>query len=143
MLILERSDRVGGRTLDIAIPGHPGRTVEAGGTWLSPTQTAALGLAERLGLATFNSYYNYRGCCDANMTEPSVRSTRILGRRTAPFPPFLIPSRVPHGFTQDPSTDRVVLGAGVPRAVGRGCRGADRAGSDERAGPAGRPVLGC
>ena len=117
MLILERSDRVGGRTLDIAIPGHPGRTVEAGGTWLSPTQTAALGLAERLGLATFNSYYNYRGCCDANMTEPSVRSTRILGRRTAPFPPFLIPSRVPHGFTQDPSTDRAA--ARTPRGTKR------------------------
>ena len=28
-----------------------------------------------------------------------------MGRRTAPFPPFLIPNRVPHGFTQDPSTD--------------------------------------
>ena len=26
-------------------------------------------------------------------------STRILGRRTAPFPPFLVPYRVPHGFT--------------------------------------------
>ena len=26
-------------------------------------------------------------------------ATRILGRRTAPFPPFLIPDRVPHGFT--------------------------------------------
>ena len=26
-------------------------------------------------------------------------STRILGRRTAPFPPFLIPYRVPHGVT--------------------------------------------
>ena len=26
-------------------------------------------------------------------------STRILGRRTAPFPPFLIHHRVPHGFT--------------------------------------------
>ena len=25
-------------------------------------------------------------------------STRILGRRTAPFPPFRIPYRVPHGF---------------------------------------------
>ena len=25
-------------------------------------------------------------------------STRTLGRRTAPFPPFLIPHRVPHGF---------------------------------------------
>ena len=29
-------------------------------------------------------------------------STRILGRRTAPFPAFLVPNRVPHGFTQDP-----------------------------------------
>ena len=26
-------------------------------------------------------------------------STRILGRRTAPLPPFLIPHRVPRGFT--------------------------------------------
>ena len=26
-------------------------------------------------------------------------STRILGGRTAPFPPLLIPHRVPHGFT--------------------------------------------
>ena len=26
-------------------------------------------------------------------------STRVLGRCTAPFPPFLIPNRVPHGFT--------------------------------------------
>ena len=26
-------------------------------------------------------------------------STGILGRRMAPFPPFLIPHRVPHGFT--------------------------------------------
>ena len=27
-----------------------------------------------------------------------VRSTRIVGRRTAPFPPFLISNRVPYGF---------------------------------------------
>ena len=27
----------------------------------------------------------------------------------APFPPFLITYRVPHGFTQDPSTDRAHL----------------------------------
>ena len=36
-------------------------------------------------------------------------SSRILGRRTVPFPPFLIPYRVPHGFTQDPSTDPKIL----------------------------------
>ena len=33
-------------------------------------------------------------------------STRILGRRTAPFSPFLIPDRVPRGFTLDPSRHR-------------------------------------
>ena len=32
-------------------------------------------------------------------------STRILGRRTAPFSHLLIPTRVPRGFTQAPSTD--------------------------------------
>ena len=37
--------------------------------------------------------------------EAEAVSTRILGSCTAPFPPFLIPHRVPHGFTQDPSTD--------------------------------------
>ena len=31
--------------------------------------------------------------------SPGVRSTGILGRRAALFPPFLIPSRVPCGFT--------------------------------------------
>ena len=35
--------------------------------------------------------------------SPQV-STRILGRRTAPLPPFLISNRVPHGFAQDLST---------------------------------------
>ena len=50
-------------------------------------------------------------------------STRILGRRTAPFPPFLIPNRVPHGFTQDmrrmspelPHERRDLLGRGGRR----------------------------
>ena len=38
------------------------------------------------------------GCAsDARWSTPV--STRILGRRTAPFPPVLIPHRVPHGFT--------------------------------------------
>ena len=40
--------------------------------------------------------------------EPET-STRILGRRTAPFPAFLIPYRVPHGFTQYPSTDQEAM----------------------------------
>ena len=29
-----------------------------------------------------------------------------------PVPPFLIPNRVPHGFTQDPSTDLIPVARG-------------------------------
>ena len=35
-----------------------------------------------------------------------LTSTRILGRRTAPIPSLRIPNRVPHGFTQGPSTEQ-------------------------------------
>ena len=45
-------------------------------------------------------------------------STRILGRRTAPSPRFLIPYRVPRGLPQDPSTDPncALLGRAPSRA---------------------------
>ena len=46
-------------------------------------------------------------------------STRILGRRAAPFPPFRITNRVPHGFTQDPIIVLIARGLGTgygPRA---------------------------
>ena len=36
---------------------------------------------------------------DLELLKQVSVSTRILGRRTAPFPPFLISYRVPHGFT--------------------------------------------
>ena len=40
-----------------------------------------------------------------------VSTTMILGRRTRPLPPLRIPDRVPHCFTQEPSTDRAHLRA--------------------------------
>ena len=46
-------------------------------------------------------------------------STRMLGRRTAPFPPFIIPYRVPHGLTQDPSTDRASAQQAALSTAGR------------------------
>ena len=45
-------------------------------------------------------------------------STTILGRRMAPFLPFLIPNRVPHGFAQDPSTNLVLPAAHYVQLVG-------------------------
>ena len=47
-------------------------------------------------------------CLDESLNSLKV-STRILGRRTAPYPPFLVPYRVPYGFTRDPSTDPKIL----------------------------------
>ena len=39
----------------------------------------------------------------------ALASTRIFCRRTAPYPPFCISNHVPYGFTQDPSTDRIII----------------------------------
>ena len=66
-----------------------------------------------------------------------LASTRISGRRTAPFPPSLIPNRVPRGSTQDPSTDHRRLAGALVRQDGGG-RVGERVGHHraDRRGPA-------
>ncbi|AEV84114.1 putrescine oxidase [Actinoplanes sp. SE50] len=51
--VLEARDRVGGRLLGAEVDGVP---LELGGQWISPDQTAALAMAEELGLDTFPRY---------------------------------------------------------------------------------------
>src|SRR3954452_21322951 len=51
VVVLEARDRVGGRTLNHALPG--GHVADLGGTWIGPTQNAVAALAKGLGLATF------------------------------------------------------------------------------------------
>jgi monoamine oxidase len=51
VVVLEARDRVGGRTLNHALPG--GHVADLGGTWIGPTQNAVAALAAELGLATF------------------------------------------------------------------------------------------
>lgn len=53
-LVLEARGRVGGRTLNAALPnGHP---IEIGGQWVGPTQDRILALAEALGVGTYKTY---------------------------------------------------------------------------------------
>src|SRR5215213_1694902 len=65
VVVLEARDRVGGRTLNHALPG--GHVADLGGTWIGPTQNAVAALAAELGLATFaqvddgNAVYNRDG----------------------------------------------------------------------------------
>ena len=52
--VLEARDRVGGRTLNSALPdGHP---IEIGGQWVGPTQDRILALATELGIGTYKTY---------------------------------------------------------------------------------------
>ncbi len=51
MLVLEASDRVGGRTVNEPISGS--EMTEMGGQWVGPTQDRVLALIEELGLETF------------------------------------------------------------------------------------------
>ncbi|MCQ7044057.1 FAD-dependent oxidoreductase, partial [Escherichia coli] len=51
--VLEARERVGGRTWTDDIDGA---TLEIGGQWVSPDQTALLELLDELGLETFERY---------------------------------------------------------------------------------------
>lgn len=52
--VLEARRRVGGRNLDFDIGG--GKVVELGGEWAGPGQDRVLGLANELGVQTFDAY---------------------------------------------------------------------------------------
>ena len=54
--VLEARDRVGGRNLDVHLPGTHGDVVELGGQWAGPGQDEVLGLARELGVHTFRTH---------------------------------------------------------------------------------------
>ncbi len=55
VLVLEARDRVGGRTVNLDLPG--GHVVEGGGEWIGPGQDDIAALAAELGVGTFPSWY--------------------------------------------------------------------------------------
>jgi monoamine oxidase len=55
-LVLEASDRVGGRTLNMPIGG--GHIVEVGGEWIGPGQDSIAALIGELGIGAFDHYYD-------------------------------------------------------------------------------------
>ena len=63
--VLEANDRVGGRTVNLPLPG--GKITEGGGQWTGPGQDRVQALARELGIGMFDTYvtgesvYVYRG----------------------------------------------------------------------------------
>lgn len=111
VVVLEASGRVGGRTVDEDL--GDGQVVEGGGQWAGPTQTAVLGLARELGVATFPTYdegdsllewrgsvRRYRGTIPrvgplvlADLAQALARTER-LARRVPPQAPWAAPDAV-------------------------------------------------
>lgn len=65
LVVLEASDRVGGRTVNLDVTD--GVITEGGGQWLGPGQDRVLALIDELGLSTFKTYadghaiYHFKG----------------------------------------------------------------------------------
>lgn len=72
VVVLEARDRVGGRTWTSEIDGA---TLEIGGQWVSPDQTALLETLDDLGLSTFTRYREG----DSVYIGPSGTATRFSG----------------------------------------------------------------
>lgn len=64
VLVLEARDRVGGRTVNLDLPG--GHVVEGGGEWIGPGQDDIAALAAELGVGTFPSWYGGDTTYDIN-----------------------------------------------------------------------------
>lgn len=56
VVVLEGSDRVGGRTFSEHLDDGTGLVIDHGGQWVGPTQTRFLAAAERFGCTTFSTY---------------------------------------------------------------------------------------
>ncbi|MFF2082804.1 flavin monoamine oxidase family protein [Nocardia sp. NPDC058176] len=74
VVVLEARVRVGGRTLNLEVPGSD-TYVEAGGMWVGPGQDRVLALVDELGFATFPTHVQ-----GVNVGEFAGRMTRFSGR---------------------------------------------------------------
>jgi monoamine oxidase len=140
VVVLEASDRVGGRTVNEDL--GDGQVVEGGGQWAGPTQTAVLALARELGVATFPTHdegdnllewrgavRRYRGTIPrvgplvlADLAQAMARTER-LARRVPPEAPWTAPDAVAQdGTTLETWLRRNVRTAGARDLLTLGVR---------------------
>jgi monoamine oxidase len=71
VLVVEARERVGGRTLNHVLAD--GQALELGGQWVGPGQRCVLGLIEKLGLHTFETYRDGRKLFESHHRISSYR----------------------------------------------------------------------
>jgi monoamine oxidase len=119
VVVLEARNRVGGRMLNLDLPGAPGEVVEIGGQWIGPTQDRIAALARELGLSTFPTYdsglhvVDFRGRLRRYtgsiprvgvVTLADVGQAQLLLERAARRVPLDAPWRAPQAERADTET---------------------------------------
>ena len=87
VVVLEARDRVGGRALNLKLPG--GAVTERGATFAGPTQDRILALAKELGVATFPTYDTGDNVYVNQGRRSTYASDGPTG--TAPLDPLILP----------------------------------------------------
>lgn len=77
VVVLEARDRVGGRVVNLALPG--GGVTEGGGEFIGPTQGRIKALADSLGVATFTTYNTGRNLLYKDGTRTPYATDGLLG----------------------------------------------------------------
>ncbi|MFF3503730.1 flavin monoamine oxidase family protein [Streptomyces sp. NPDC003247] len=75
--VLEAQDRVGGRVVNLALPG--GQVTEGGGEFIGPTQDRIRALADSLGVATFPTYNTGSNLLHKDGTRTPYATDGLLG----------------------------------------------------------------
>jgi monoamine oxidase len=75
--VLEARDRVGGRVVNLRLPG--GGFTEGGGEFIGPTQNRIKALADSLGVATFTTYNTGKNLLYKDGTRTPYATDGILG----------------------------------------------------------------
>jgi monoamine oxidase len=87
VIVLEARDRVGGRSLNAAIPG--GEVTERGAAFIGPTQDHIAKLASDFGVGTFATYDTGQNVYVRDGTRSTYSDTGPTG--TAPLDPLILP----------------------------------------------------
>ncbi|WP_093775204.1 FAD-dependent oxidoreductase [Streptomyces sp. yr375] len=77
VVVLEARDRVGGRVVNLALPG--GGVTEGGGEFIGPTQDRVKALADSLGVATFATYNTGKNLLYKDGKKTPYATDGILG----------------------------------------------------------------
>ncbi|MCQ4207031.1 flavin monoamine oxidase family protein [Streptomyces longispororuber] len=77
VLVLEARDRVGGRVVNLPLPG--GGATEGGGEFIGPTQDRIRALADSLGVATFATYNTGKNVLHKDGRRSTYATDGLLG----------------------------------------------------------------